>query len=92
MFRKELKLHGVRLRDADWRPLQKPSRADRVEEEGEDDKGVTSELLKGIPLPTSDTSPEPELQPGDPLLPPKEAISGKMKMVTEYKIEEDGKF
>lgn len=28
------------------------------------DKCVTSELLKGIPLATGDTSPEPELLPG----------------------------
>ncbi|CAO2635943.1 Eukaryotic translation initiation factor 3 subunit G [Lemmus lemmus] len=69
----------------------KPSWADQVEEEGEDDKCVTSELLKGIPLPTGDTSPEPELLPGDPLPPPKEVINGNIKTVTEYKIDEDGK-
>ncbi|KAH0507008.1 Eukaryotic translation initiation factor 3 subunit G [Microtus ochrogaster] len=68
-----------------------PSWADQVEEEGKDDKCVTSELLKGIPLPTGDTSPEPELLPGDPLPPPKEVINGNIKTVTEYKIDEDGK-
>nr|XP_060486173.1 eukaryotic translation initiation factor 3 subunit G [Panthera onca] len=69
----------------------KPSWADQVEEEGEDDKCVTSELLKGIPLATGDTSPEPELVPGAPLPPPKEVINGNIKTVTEYKIDEDGK-
>uniref|UniRef100_A0A5G2QGD0 Eukaryotic translation initiation factor 3 subunit G n=1 Tax=Sus scrofa TaxID=9823 RepID=A0A5G2QGD0_PIG len=69
----------------------KPSWADQVEEEGEDDKCVTSELLKGIPLATGDTSPEPELLPGAPLPPPKEVINGNIKTVTEYKIDEDGK-
>uniref|UniRef100_A0A8C2LMC2 Eukaryotic translation initiation factor 3 subunit G n=1 Tax=Cricetulus griseus TaxID=10029 RepID=A0A8C2LMC2_CRIGR len=71
----------------DW----KPSCADHVEEEGKDHKCVTSKLLKGIPLPTGDTSPEPELLPGNPLLPPKEVINGNIKTVTEYKIDEDGK-
>nr|XP_004667471.2 eukaryotic translation initiation factor 3 subunit G [Jaculus jaculus] len=69
----------------------KPSWADQVEEEGDDDKCVTSELLKGIPLPTGDTSPEPELLPGAPLPPPKEVINGNIKTVTEYKMDEDGK-
>lgn len=55
------------------------------------DKCVTSELLKGIPLATGDTSPEPELLPGAPLPPPKEVINGNIKTVTEYKIDEDGK-
>nr|XP_031293172.1 eukaryotic translation initiation factor 3 subunit G isoform X1 [Camelus dromedarius] len=54
-------------------------------------KCVTSELLKGIPLATGDTSPEPELVPGAPLPPPKEVINGNIKTVTEYKIDEDGK-
>nr|KAF6479793.1 eukaryotic translation initiation factor 3 subunit G [Molossus molossus] len=69
----------------------KPSWADQVEEEVEDDKCVTSELLKGIPLSTGDTSPEPELLPGAPLPSPKEVINGNIKTVTEYKIDEDGK-
>uniref|UniRef100_A0A8C6CCB6 Eukaryotic translation initiation factor 3 subunit G n=1 Tax=Monodon monoceros TaxID=40151 RepID=A0A8C6CCB6_MONMO len=69
----------------------KPSWADQVEEEGEDDKCVTSELLKGIPLATGDTSPEPELLPGAPLPSPKEVINGNIKTLTEYKIDEDGK-
>ncbi|KAB0400214.1 hypothetical protein E2I00_009502, partial [Balaenoptera physalus] len=69
----------------------KPSWADQVEEEGEDDKCVTSELLKGIPLAAGDTSPEPELLPGAPLPPPKEVINGNIKTLTEYKIDEDGK-
>uniref|UniRef100_A0A5F8G622 Uncharacterized protein n=1 Tax=Monodelphis domestica TaxID=13616 RepID=A0A5F8G622_MONDO len=42
----------------------KPSWADQVEEEGDDDKCVTSELLKGIPLATGEPNNEPELLPG----------------------------
>ena len=45
----------------------KPSWADQVEEEQCPLKALPSERLKGIPLPTGDTSPEPELLPGDPL-------------------------
>uniref|UniRef100_H0XYA7 Eukaryotic translation initiation factor 3 subunit G n=1 Tax=Otolemur garnettii TaxID=30611 RepID=H0XYA7_OTOGA len=63
----------------------------QVEEEGKDDKCVTSELLKGLPLATRDTSPEPKLLPGAPLPPPKDIINGNIKTVTEYKIDDDGK-
>ncbi|EPQ01797.1 Eukaryotic translation initiation factor 3 subunit G [Myotis brandtii] len=69
----------------------KPSWANQVEEEVEDDKCASSKLLKGIPLATGNTSPEPELLPGAPLLVPKEVINGNIKTVTEYKIDEDGK-
>uniref|UniRef100_A0A8D0FU24 Eukaryotic translation initiation factor 3 subunit G n=1 Tax=Strix occidentalis caurina TaxID=311401 RepID=A0A8D0FU24_STROC len=73
----------------------KPSWADQVEEEGgEDDKCITSELLKDIPLPGvlgSSLSAEAELLKGGPLPSPKELINGNIKTITEYREEEDGR-
>ncbi|XP_039184280.1 eukaryotic translation initiation factor 3 subunit G-like [Crotalus tigris] len=76
----------------------KPSWADQVEEEGDDDKCITSDLLKDIPL-TGVLSEnggvsvtiEPELVKGEPLPPPKEVVNGNIKTVTEYREEEDGR-
>ncbi|NWV27226.1 EIF3G factor, partial [Origma solitaria] len=73
----------------------KPSWADQVEEEGgEDDKCITSELLKDLPLPGvlgGPSSAEAELLKGGPLPPPKEVINGNIKTITEYREEEDGR-
>ncbi|NXJ01040.1 EIF3G factor, partial [Psophia crepitans] len=73
----------------------KPSWADQVEEEGgEDDKCITSELLKDIPLPGvlgGSLSAEAELLKGGPLPSPKELINGNIKTITEYREEEDGR-
>uniref|UniRef100_A0A5F9C4G8 Eukaryotic translation initiation factor 3 subunit G N-terminal domain-containing protein n=1 Tax=Oryctolagus cuniculus TaxID=9986 RepID=A0A5F9C4G8_RABIT len=69
----------------------KPSRTYQVEEESKDDKCVISKLLKGIPLATRDTGPEPELGPGTSLPRPKEVIKGNIKTVTKCKLNEDDK-
>uniref|UniRef100_UPI000B4D53CF eukaryotic translation initiation factor 3 subunit G-like n=1 Tax=Lonchura striata TaxID=40157 RepID=UPI000B4D53CF len=81
------------------RPLcphsSKPSWADQVEEEGgEDDKVITSELLKDLPLPGvlgGASSAEAELLKGGPLPSPKEVVNGNIKTITEYREEEDGR-
>ncbi|NWZ00896.1 EIF3G factor, partial [Loxia curvirostra] len=81
------------------RPLcphsSKPSWADQVEEEGgEDDKVITSELLKDLPLPGvlgGPSSAEAELLKGGPLPSPKEVVNGNIKTITEYREEEDGR-
>lgn len=69
----------------------KPSRAYQVEVESKGDKCVISKLLKGVPLATADTGPEPELGLGTSLPPPKEIIKGNIKTVTKSKLNEDGK-
>uniref|UniRef100_U3JZC4 Eukaryotic translation initiation factor 3 subunit G n=1 Tax=Ficedula albicollis TaxID=59894 RepID=U3JZC4_FICAL len=73
----------------------KPSWADQVEEEGgEDDKVITSELLKDLPLPGvlgGPSSAEAELLKGGPLPSPKEVVNGNIKTITEYREEEDGR-
>ncbi|XP_039577499.1 eukaryotic translation initiation factor 3 subunit G-like, partial [Passer montanus] len=73
----------------------KPSWADQVEEEGgEDDKVITSELLKDLPLPGvlgGPNSAEAELLKGGPLPSPKEVVNGNIKTITEYREEEDGR-
>ncbi|XP_053226805.1 eukaryotic translation initiation factor 3 subunit G [Podarcis raffonei] len=82
----------------------KPSWADQVEEEGDDDKCITSDLLKDIPLSgvlggagggggavNVTVSIEPELVKGEPLPSPKELVNGNIKTVTEYREEEDGR-
>ncbi|NXO78790.1 EIF3G factor, partial [Sitta europaea] len=74
----------------------KPSWADQVEEEGgEDDKVITSELLKDLPLPGvlgGPSSAEAELlKGGGPLPSPKEVVNGNIKTITEYREEEDGR-
>lgn len=62
-----------------------------MEEEGEDDKCVISEFFKGIFLVIGDISLELELLLGVLLLFFKEVINGNIKIVIEYKIDEDGK-
>lgn len=59
-----------------------------------DDKCITSELLKDIPLPGvlgGSLSAEAELLKGGPLPSPKELINGNIKTITEYREEEDGR-
>ncbi|KYO47916.1 eukaryotic translation initiation factor 3 subunit G [Alligator mississippiensis] len=82
----------------------KPSWADQVEEEGgDDDKCITSELLKDIPLTAvlggdlgasvaeAEAKAESELLKDGPLPSPKELINGNIKTITEYREEEDGR-